>query len=77
MPGFDNKTIVMNAEETILSTQTTKNAKVIAIHLGILDHSAGPKNSLRQKATKHEIDENRLIIPTGGQLVTVLKRTDK
>jgi hypothetical protein len=45
--------------------------------LGILDHSAGPKNSLRQKATKHEIDENRLVIPTGGQLVTVLKRTDK
>jgi hypothetical protein len=28
MPGFDNKTIVMNEEETILSAQTTKMQKL-------------------------------------------------
>jgi hypothetical protein len=39
---------------------------------GSLDHCRVTRNSLRQ-ATEHGIDENRLIIPTDGQLVTVLK----
>jgi hypothetical protein len=54
----------MNEEQTILLAQTAKNAKVIAVHLESLDHCRVTRNSLRQKATEHGIDENRLIIPT-------------
>jgi L-ascorbate metabolism protein UlaG (beta-lactamase superfamily) len=77
IPGFENNPILMNEEQTILLAQTAKNAKVIAVHLESLDHCRVTRNSLRQKATEHGIDENRLIIPTDGQLVTVLKSTDK
>jgi hypothetical protein len=71
IPGFENNPILMNEEQTILLAQTAKNAK--SYRRSFLDHCRVTRNSLRQKATEHGIDENRLIIPTDGQLVTVLK----
>jgi hypothetical protein len=64
-------------EQTILLAQTAKNAKVIAVHLESLDHCRVTRISLRQKATEHGIDENRLIIPTDGQLTVLKKTTNK
>ena len=71
IPGFENNPILMNEEQTILLAQTAKNTKVIAVHLESLDHCRVTRTSLRQKATEQGIDENRLIIPTDGQLVTL------
>jgi L-ascorbate metabolism protein UlaG (beta-lactamase superfamily) len=69
IPGFENNPILMNEEQTILLAQTAKNARVIAVHLESLDHCRVTRTTLRQKATEQGIDENRLIIPTDGQLV--------
>lgn len=71
IPGFENNPILMNEEQTILLVQTAKNAKVIAVHLESLDHCSVTRNSLRKKATEHGINENRLIIPKDGQMVTL------
>lgn len=71
MPGFENNPIIMNEEQTILLTQFSNRAKVIAVHLESLDHCRVTRHSLRAKATKHGIDSTRLIIPIDGQSVTV------
>ena len=71
MPGYENNPIIMNEEQTILLSQYSNNAKVIAVHLESLDHCSVTRNSLRQKATEQGIDENRLIIPADGQVVRV------
>ncbi|OZV68164.1 MBL fold metallo-hydrolase [Winogradskyella aurantia] len=71
MPGFENDPIIMNAEQTISLAQYANNSKVIAVHLESLDHCRVKRNSLRQKATEKGIDENRLIIPADGQLITL------
>lgn len=71
IPGFENNPILMNEEETILLAKTAKSSKIIAVHLESLDHCRVTRNSLRQKATEQGIDENHLIIPTDGQLITV------
>lgn len=71
IPGFENSPILMNEVETILLAKKAKNSKVIAVHLESLDHCRVTRNSLRQKATEEEIDENRLIIPTDGQTITI------
>jgi L-ascorbate metabolism protein UlaG (beta-lactamase superfamily) len=71
MPGFENNPIIMNEEETILLAKYATNSKVIAVHIESLDHCRVTRSSLRQKAIEHGIDQNRLIIPTDGQLVTV------
>ena len=71
IPGFENNPILMNEEETILLAKTAKNSKIIAVHLESLDHCRVTRNSLRQKATEQGIDENHLIIPTDGQLITI------
>jgi L-ascorbate metabolism protein UlaG (beta-lactamase superfamily) len=71
MPGFEKNPIIMNEEQTILLAQHANNAKVIAVHLESLDHCGVTRKSLRQKAREQGIDDNRLIIPTDGQLVTL------
>jgi hypothetical protein len=60
----------MNEEQTILLHRLQERK---SYRRSFLDHCRVTRNSLRQKATEHGIDENRLIIPTDGQLVTVLK----
>jgi L-ascorbate metabolism protein UlaG (beta-lactamase superfamily) len=71
MPGFENNPIIMNEEQTILLAQYSSRAKVIAVHLESLDHCRVTRNSLRQKASEYGINENRLIIPTDGELVII------
>jgi hypothetical protein len=61
----------MNEEQTILLTDC-KERKSYRRSFGSLDHCRVTK-FIKTKATEHGIDENRLIIPTDGQLVTVLK----
>ena len=71
IPGHENNPILMNEEQTILLAQYAKNAKVIAVHLESLDHCPVTRNSLRQKADANGIDQNRLIIPNDGQIISI------
>ncbi len=66
----DSDPIVMDAPQTIAVCEAAPEATVIAIHLESLDHGTVSRADLRAYAIKHNISEDRLLIPADGETLS-------
>lgn len=71
MPGFEGTPIMLNEEQTTQLVQASGEAKIIATHLGALDHCRTTRQSLRQHAANAGIGKDNLLIPQEGEVVTL------
>jgi len=69
MPGFEGTPIILNEEQTLALIKASGNAKVIAIHMGALDHCRTTRTSLQRKADEANIVPNKLLIPEDGERI--------
>lgn len=71
MPGFEATPIIMDAEQTMSLIQESGNAKIIAVHMDIIDHCHTTRAVLKQKAKEFNINKNKLIIPDDGEVIAL------
>lgn len=69
MPGFEGIPIMLNEEQTVTLVEASGNAKVIATHMGALDHCRTTRTSLRSKADEANISSGKLLIPEDGEMI--------
>ena len=62
-----NGPIVMDAAQTLAVCQAAPKSRVVAIHLGSLDHGEVTREDLRAQARAARISEDRLLIPADGE----------
>ena len=67
--GDDPRPIVMDAAQTFAVCRAAPNSTVVAVHMEALDHATVSRSALRQFAVEQGITENRLLIPTDGEIV--------
>jgi len=65
--GEDHRLILMDAEQTIEVCCLAPNSKVIAIHMGAVDHATVTREELRDYATMFDIKDQQLFIPNDGE----------
>jgi L-ascorbate metabolism protein UlaG (beta-lactamase superfamily) len=63
--GGDRALIIMDAAQTIATSQLAPRAKVVAIHLDSVDHASVSRAELRQAVTAEGL-EGRILIPEDG-----------
>jgi hypothetical protein len=66
----DSGSIVMDAEMTIDVCRLATEAIVVATHMEALDHATVTRKDLRAMADKMGINENQLLIPEDGEILT-------
>ncbi|GAB3812576.1 MBL fold metallo-hydrolase [Pontibacter rugosus] len=66
-PGFEATPILMNEEQTMALIGESGTAKIIAVHMDVLDHCLTTRESLRQKAEGLNIRKEKLFIPQDGE----------
>ncbi len=71
MPGFESTPIMLDEEQTIALVNASGNAKVIATHMGALDHCRTTRASLQSKADQSGIPKNKLLIPQDGESISL------
>lgn len=64
----DSGPVIMNCEQVIELCYFAVNSKVLATHLGALDHETVTREELRNKSRAMGISSNQLIVPWDGQL---------
>jgi L-ascorbate metabolism protein UlaG (beta-lactamase superfamily) len=69
MPGFEGTPIMLNEEQTVTLVEASGNAKVIATHMGALDHCRTTRTSLRRTADEAKIASDKLLIPQDGERI--------
>ena len=69
MPGFEGTPILMNEVQTVTLIEASGNAKVIATHMGALDHCRTTRTSLRRTADEANISLDKLLIPKDGEII--------
>src|SRR5262245_26484561 len=67
---WDGDLIVMDAEQTIVTCELAKTARVIAVHMEALDHATVTRAELRHAADGRKISTQRLLIPDDGESLT-------
>jgi L-ascorbate metabolism protein UlaG (beta-lactamase superfamily) len=68
-PGFESTPVLMDEEHTMALIKESGEARVIAVHMGALDHCRTTRDSLRQKANELRIGEDKLLIPKDGEVI--------
>lgn len=71
MPGFEATPIIMDEHQTMSLIQESGNAKVIAVHMDVIDHCRTTRKILKQTAKEHNIGADKLIIPEDGEVVNL------
>lgn len=69
MPGFDATPIIMDADQAMSLIQESGNAKIIAVHMDVIDHCYTTRRVLKAKAKEFNIGSDKLIIPADGEVV--------
>ena len=69
MPGFDATPIIMDAGQTMSLIQESGSAKIIAVHMDVIDHCHTTRNVLKQKAKEYNIGADKLLIPEDGEII--------
>ncbi len=67
IPGHE--AIIMDGEQTLITTQAAPKATVVAIHLESLDHCGLTRQQLRQQAKDADVSKSRLLIPEDGEIL--------
>lgn len=63
--------IIMDIEQTLEVCKAAPKAKVIATHIGALDHCPVTREALREAADAADISDKRLLIPEDGEFVSL------
>lgn len=69
--GYENTPIIMDEAQTMALIAESGNAKVIAVHMDVLDHCRTTRKSLSQKAAELNIGKDKLIIPQDGAVISL------
>lgn len=69
MPGFDATPIIMDADQAMSLIQESGNAKIIAVHMDVIDHCYTTRGILKVKAKEFNIGSDKLRIPADGEIV--------
>jgi L-ascorbate metabolism protein UlaG (beta-lactamase superfamily) len=67
--GYENTPILMNEEQTMTLIKESGKAKVIAVHMDVLDHCFATRASLKKKAAELKISSDKLLIPEDGDVI--------
>lgn len=71
MPGFEGIPIMLDEEQTLTLLKASGDAKVIATHMGALDHCRTTRTSLQRKADEANIPSGKLFIPEDGERIVL------
>ncbi len=71
--GKDRVLILTDAAQTMEICQLAPNATVVAVHMEALDHATVSRADLREYARGKGINDNRLLIPLDGEILTLNK----
>ncbi len=66
----DSGPIVMDGHMVIQICRLAPEARVVAVHMGALDHATVTRDDIRTLAAGAGIENDRLIIPADGQILT-------
>ncbi|MGE3871826.1 MAG: MBL fold metallo-hydrolase [Parvibaculaceae bacterium] len=66
---WDGDLIVMDAEQTIATCDLAKDARIVAVHMEVLDHATVTRAELRRAAEAKKVAARRLLIPDDGEIL--------
>ncbi|MGL4518498.1 MAG: MBL fold metallo-hydrolase [Phocaeicola sp.] len=67
--NFDATPIIMDEEQTMALIQESGDAKVIAVHMDVIDHCLTTRAKLKEKAAECKVDGDKLLIPMDGEVI--------
>lgn len=70
-PGMEATPIIMDEIQAMSLIQESGSAKIIAIHMEVIDHCQTTRDVLKAEAERFNISKEKLIIPADGQIIEI------